>query len=80
MVEITRIENADALEDRAILDCIQALAAEERRLRTAAAASTDADTERLAEIGTNLEELWALLRARRAAREAGDVPASLVEA
>lgn len=63
MVEITRSEHADALEDRAILDCIQSLVAEEHRLR--AATSSDATTTRLAEIETNLEELWALLRSRR---------------
>jgi len=71
MVEITRIEHADELEDRAILDCIHAFVAQEHRIRAMlerGEASEAASQERLAEIERNLDHMWDLLRTRRAER------------
>jgi hypothetical protein len=62
------------MEDRDILDCIHALVAQERRLRDlreAGGLSEDLEHERLTEIGENLDQMWDLLRRRRAMRAAG---------
>jgi len=77
MVEITRIEHADELEDRAILDCIHALVAEEHRLRAGlerGEAGEDTANGRLVEIEQNLDHMWDLLRTRRARRAGLQLP------
>jgi len=79
MVEITRIEHADQLEDRAILDCIHAFVAEEHRLRAGLErgdADVDAAGLRLDEIEQNLDHMWDLLRTRRAERAGLAEPAA----
>jgi hypothetical protein len=65
------------VEDREILDCIHALVAQERRLRDLrdrGQVSEGFEHERLAEIEENLDEMWDLLRRRRALRSAGQNP------
>jgi Protein of unknown function (DUF2630) len=62
------------MEDREILDCIHALVAQERRLRDlrdSGRMSEAAEHERLADIEENLDQMWDLLRRRRAMRSAG---------
>jgi len=62
------------MEDREILDCIYALVAQERRLRDQRdrGGLPDHDGgEHLADVKANLDEMWDLLRRRRALREAG---------
>jgi hypothetical protein len=59
------------MEDREILDCIHALVAQQRRLRDQVDDGSRLDgteAERLVEIAANLEEMWTLLRRRRALR------------
>lgn len=68
------------MEDREILDCIHALVAQERRLRDLrdhGEMSEGFEHERLAEIGENLDQMWDLLRRRRAMRTAGLDPDSI---
>ncbi|HEY6797201.1 MAG TPA: DUF2630 family protein [Kineosporiaceae bacterium] len=68
------------MHDREILDCIHALIAQQRRLRDqrdAGQLGEGQEQNRLAEIGENLDEMWALLRRRRALRNAGLDPESL---
>jgi hypothetical protein len=74
------------MEDREILDCIHALVAQQRRLRDRQGregVSEGSEDERLAEIEENLDQMWSLLRRRRAMRAAGldpdvaDVPSYL---
>ena len=62
------------MEDREILDCIQGLVAEERRLRVLrdhGDVSEDVEVLRLGELERNLDQLWDTLRRRRAMRAAG---------
>jgi hypothetical protein len=62
------------VHDREILDCIHALVASERRLRDLrdhGRVSEGFEHERLAEIEENLDQMWDLLRRRRAMRAAG---------
>jgi hypothetical protein len=62
------------MEDREILDCIHSLVAQERRLRDLrdhGGVSEIFEHERLAEIEKNLDQMWDLLRRRRAMRAAG---------
>ena len=62
------------MEDREILDCIHALVASERRLRDErdhGSVSEGFEHERLGEIERNLDQMWDLLRRRRALRAAG---------
>lgn len=62
------------MEDREILDCIHALVAQERRLRDLrdhGDVSEDSEQDRLAEIEEKLDQMWELLRRRRAIRAAG---------
>jgi len=62
------------MEDREILDCIHALVAQARRLRDQrdyGQASEDFEHQRLTEIEENLDQMWDLLRRRRAMRTAG---------
>jgi hypothetical protein len=63
-----------ALEDREILDCIHALVAQQRRLRDLRdhdPASEGFEHQRLTEIEENLDQMWDLLRRRRALRARG---------
>jgi molybdenum cofactor biosynthesis enzyme MoaA len=70
------------MNDQDIQDRIEAIEAEEVRLRAdeathsgdAGAPELKADRERLAQLRDELEELWALLRRRRALRDAGQDP------
>lgn len=69
------------MEDREILDCIHALVAQERRLRDLrdhGEVSEGFEHQRLIEIEENLDQMWDLLRRRRALRAAGLDP-DLVE-
>lgn len=62
------------MDDREILDCIRALVAEEhwlRQQRSRGELSEDVDVRRLSEVESNLDQLWALLRRRRAMQAAG---------
>jgi hypothetical protein len=66
------------MDDRAIVDCIRGLAAEERHLRESErqrGALTAVETARLNEIGAGLEHMWHLLRQRRG----GALPADLAD-
>jgi hypothetical protein len=68
------------VEDREILDCIHALVAQERRLRDqreTGELSEGLEHDRLAEIAENLDQMWDLLRRRRALRAAGLDPRSI---
>jgi hypothetical protein len=70
------------MDDEDIRNRIEALEAEEKKLRTqeGAAAETGhddliaADAERLAKIRVQLDQLWDLLRQRKAKRDAGEDP------
>ena len=65
------------MEDREILDCIHALVAQERRLRDLrdhGEVSEGFEHHRLTEIEENLDQMWDLLRRRRAMRAAGLSP------
>ena len=56
------------MDDRAIVDCIRGLAAEDRQLREQQRMHgplTPAEAVRLAEVGAGLEHMWHLLRQRR---------------
>jgi hypothetical protein len=72
------------MDDAQIQDRIEALEAEERELRRQeeAAAETGhdeviaADAERLGHIRVELDQLWDLLRRRKAKRAAGEDPES----
>jgi Protein of unknown function (DUF2630) len=66
------------MEDRDILDCIHSLVADERRLRDLrdhGDVSEGFEVERLSEIEQSLDQMWDLLRRRRALRAAGLSPA-----
>ncbi len=65
------------MDDRAILDCIQGLVAEESRVRDQherGALSQEAEAARLRELEDGLDQMWNLLRQRRALRAAGMDP------
>ena len=70
------------MQDEQVQDQIEALEAEERRLRADEASRAgqgvvpeiEADRRRLAEIRVELDRLWDLLRRRRALRNAGQDP------
>jgi hypothetical protein len=66
------LDEEDAVEDREILDVIQALAVEERRLRRKVSDGTagDEDESRLRVVAAELAEMWRTLREQRAARDA----------
>lgn len=62
------------MEDREILDCIHALVAQQRRLRDLRDhgwVSGGMEQQRLTEIEENLDQMWDLLRRRRAMRAVG---------
>lgn len=62
------------MEDREILDCIRGLVAEEhwlRQQRDQGQLSEDVEVRRLSEVERSLDQLWDLLRRRRAMRAAG---------
>lgn len=64
-------------EDRSIFDHIDELVAEEHALRgklSAGEISRDDERARLAELETDLDRCWDLLRQRRAKREFGNNP------
>ena len=65
------------MEDRAPLDRINELMAEEHALLEKAPSGglTDADHARLRELEVQLDQCWDLLRQRRARRDAGQDPA-----
>ena len=64
------------MDDPQIRQRIEELVAEEHRLwdDEAAGGSSDEDTARLAQVKVTLDELWDLLRQRRALRAAGQDP------
>jgi hypothetical protein len=62
------------MEDREILDCIRGLVAEEhwlRQRRDQGELGEDVEVRRLSEVERSLDQLWDLLRRRRAMRAAG---------
>jgi hypothetical protein len=62
------------MEDREILDCIRGLVAEEhwlRQQRDEGELAEDVEVRRLSEVERSLDQLWDLLRRRRAMRAAG---------
>jgi len=62
------------MEDREILDCIRGLVAEEhwlRQQRDEGRLGEDVEVRRLSEVERSLDQLWDLLRRRRAMRAAG---------
>jgi len=62
------------MEDPEILDCIHSLVADERRLRDLrdhGDVTEGFEHSRLAEIEESLDQMWDLLRRRRAMRAAG---------
>ena len=64
---------ANESKDQPVLDHIQNLVAEERRLYSHGSLK-DADRERLAKIEVELDQCWDLLRQRRALRDVGRNP------
>jgi hypothetical protein len=64
------------MDDNQIRQHIEKLVAEEHRLwdDEASGGSNDEDARRLAKVKVTLDELWDLLRQRRALREAGQDP------
>ena len=65
------------MEDRAILDCICGLVAQARHLRDlrdSGRTGEPADTERLRALESEIDEMWTLLRRRRALRAEGADP------
>jgi hypothetical protein len=71
------------MEDADIIHRIGDLAEEERRLEEAHASESegldDAERERLERLGETLDQLWDLLRQRRALRNAGRDPDEATE-
>jgi hypothetical protein len=63
-----------AAADKAALEHIQKLVAEEHRIFESNS-RTDEDTKRLAHLQVQLDQCWDLLRQRRSARETGHDPA-----
>ncbi len=63
----------DQAEDQPVLNHIQRLASEERRLFSQKV-RTKADGKRLANIQVALDQCWDLLRQRRALRDVGEDP------
>jgi hypothetical protein len=62
------------MEDREILNCIHGLVAQERRLRDlrdSGDVTEGFEHDRLAQLGLNIDQMWDLLRRRRAMRSAG---------
>jgi len=64
------------MDDREIIDRISALADEERMLEETHVGEglDEADQERLRSLEVTLDQLWDLLRQRRALRDAGQSP------
>jgi hypothetical protein len=64
------------MDDAQIHGTVEKLVAEEHELweRESAGAATDADRQRLQEVKVSLDQVWDLLRQRRALREAGRDP------
>ncbi len=63
----------DLTGDRSVLDHINELAHEEHELfeKESRGEATDADKERLKDVGVELDQCWDLLHQRRARRSAG---------
>jgi hypothetical protein len=64
------------MDDQQIIDQIGELAAEERRLEEAHVGDglSDAERSRLSQVERTLDQLWDLLRQRRALRQVGRDP------
>ncbi len=65
------------MDDKQIIEKIDALVAEEHQLRTrrqSGEVGTDEEAARLRELEESLDQCWDLLRRRRAARESGTDP------
>jgi hypothetical protein len=65
------------MDDKSVLSHISELVAEEHRLRTelqAGSISEDEEHARLKAVEEQLDQLWDLLRRRRAAKDAGTTP------
>ena len=71
------MEDDAAMDDRSLLEHISGLVDEEHRLRTQLQAGTISEQEehdRLRAVEEQLDQLWDLLRRRRAAKDAGTSP------
>ncbi len=62
------------MNDRSVLEHIHELVAEEKQLRAAHHGLNAADRQRLERIERELDQLWDLLRQRRAREEFGENP------
>jgi hypothetical protein len=65
------------VDDKQIIETIDALVTEEHQLRTrrqAGEVGTDEEAARLRDLEESLDQCWDLLRRRRAARESGNDP------
>ncbi len=62
------------MNDKSLLEHIHDLVAEEKRLRARRAGLTSTDRQRLDAVERELDQLWDLLRQRRAREEFGDDP------
>jgi hypothetical protein len=60
------------MDDKKILERINALVDEEHQLRSETDADTPADAERLQRLEETLDQCWDLLRQRRAKRQYGE--------
>lgn len=67
------------MDEQAIVTRIDALVAEEHELRTGAHGLDQSQRERLRHVEEHLDQLWDLLRRRRALRESGQDPADARE-
>jgi len=67
------------VEDQEIVARIDALIAEEHSLRAGGHGLGSAERSRLGHLEEHLDQLWDLLRRRRALREAGEDPGSARE-
>jgi hypothetical protein len=64
---------SERITDQAVLDHIQRLVMEEEQI-FAQGVRSDADSDRLRDLGVALDQAWDLLRQRRALREFGRDP------
>jgi hypothetical protein len=62
------------MDDKSLLGHIHELVEEEKRLRSAHRGLTGADRQRLDSVERQLDQLWDLLRQRRAREEFGENP------
>jgi hypothetical protein len=69
-----RTDDGGPMDDKSLLDHINALVAEEKQLRAAHHGLSSEDRQRLDTLERQLDQYWDLLRQRRAREEYGDNP------